>query len=463
MASREDEILMSRISRRSFIKRGAGVGAGMMALGGLPALLAACSSSATAAPGTAAAASAAASSGGGAATTLNVLSPAAPDPAPPGVAKFSDAVVAKFAQWQADNNVKVVYEAPPWPQLHDKEATAFASGNPPWDLVYNCAWAPEFRKSLKPVGDMLPAELKADLPPTSFSTVTWDGQVYGAVFSLSLLTLMYNTEHFATMGAKDAPKTWDDLKRYAKELTTGSQYGWVLNYGQVDGIGGVASYWMVFLQQAGGKMYGPDGMPVFNDAPGVDALQLMIDLMPYTDPGSLSYVSINDGTNVFTSGKASMMMNWPFMWVPAQDPKTSKVVGKLGSAILPAGPKDSASIDGTDAWTFPLASKNTELALKLMEFYFDKDVQKSQSMDTGWLPIRLSVLNDPEVQKVATNAATVLEQAKHPYDSFVTPDYNQITQAMGTEIQKALQKQQTAAQTMKTCNDLVTAIIKKRV
>ena len=49
-----------------------------------------------------------------------------------------------------------------------------------------------------------------------------------------------------------------------------------------------------------------------------------------------------------------------------------------------------------------------------------------------------SVLNDPEVQAKSANAATVLEQSQHPYDSYVTPDYNEVTQALGTEIQKAL-------------------------
>ena len=46
-----------------------------------------------------------------------------------------------------------------------------------------------------------------------------------------------------------------------------------------------------------------------------------------------------------------MMMNWPFMWKPAKTRRPSKIVGKLGAAILPAGPAGTASIDGTDAWT----------------------------------------------------------------------------------------------------------------
>jgi multiple sugar transport system substrate-binding protein len=397
-----------------------------------------------------------------AATDLSVLSPLAPDPAPPGVAEFA---IDDFDAWKAANDVAVSYEAVAWPQLHDKMATNFASGTHVHDVMYNCGWVPEFAQFLAPMDDYLPADLVADLPPSSFSTVTWDGKKLGAVFSLSLLTLFYNTEHLEEAGLSGPPTTWDELKGYALELTRDGRSGWVLNYGAPEGIGGVASYWMTFLQQAGGVMYGEDGLPVFNDAPGIDALNLMVEMMENgsTDPGSLSYVGINDATNVFTAGNASMMMNWPFMWMPASDPETSQIVGKLGSAILPAGPVTSASIDGTDAWTIAASSPDPDKAAELVAFYLSPEVQKKQWLDTGWLPIRLSVLEDPEVQAAAPNAAVVLEQAKLPYDSFVTPDYNEVTQALGTEIQKALGGSKTAEEALKDASDQVTAIVRKRL
>ena len=390
---------------------------------------------------------------------LSVFSPLPPDPAPPGAAKFSE---ADFEAWQKANGAKVSYDMVAWPQLHDKMATTFASGEHTWDVVYMSGWVPEFANFLTPFSTKLPKELVDDLPKSSFSTVTWDGQSSGVVFTLSLLTLFYNTEHFEKAGFKEPPKTWDDLKRYAKELTHDGNFGWVLNYGEPAGIGGVASYWMCFLQQAGGKLYNDDGTPAFAGEAGVAGLQTMVDLVPFSDPGSISYVGINDATNVMTAGKASMMMNWPFMWKPAQDPASSKIVGKLGGALLPAGPAGSASIDGTDAWTITKTSKNPDLAQKLIEFYLDKEVQKRQAIDTGWLPIRLSVLGDPEVQKALPNASVVLEQANYPYDSYVTPDYNEVTVAIGTEIQKALQGKSSAADALKEAESQVAAIVKKR-
>jgi multiple sugar transport system substrate-binding protein len=72
------------------------------------------------------------------------------------------------------------------------------------------------------------------------------------------------------------------------------------------------------------------------------------------------------------------------------------------------------------------------------------------------------VLNDPEVQAAAPNAAVVLEQAKNPYDSYVTPDYNAVTTAIGVEIQKALAGTQSAADSIKNASDQVIEIVKKR-
>ena len=56
----------------------------------------------------------------------------------------------------------------------------------------------------------------------------------------------------------------------------------------------------------------------------------------------------------------------------------------------------------------------------------------------------------------------MLEQAKHPYDSFVTADYNEVTVAIGTEVQKALQGEKTAAEAIADAAGQVAAIVKRR-
>lgn len=434
--------MQKAISRRSFGRGALGLGLG---LAGLPAILSACGN------------------GGSTEGKLNVLAAAAPDPAPVGVANFGTAAEESFAKWQSDHQIEVAYEALPWPQMHDRIATTFASGADGPDVIYMSGWVPEFSGNLLDLGGLMPKELLSDMPKSAIETTSWQGQNKGMIFTNSVLSLYYNTEHFEKAGLKGAPANWQQFKDYVGALNNGDQYGFVLNFGDPAGVGGTASYWMVFLQQAGGTMYGPDGMPAFNTPEGVDALQFMIDLQKAGgDPASISYVGINDAASVFLSGNASMMFNWPLTYAQAQKPDQSSIAGKVGAAVLPAGPAGTASLDGADSWSIANTTKNQELAAQLIQFYLSPEQQKAQALETGWLPILNSVLADPEVQKAAPNAQVILEQRKSPCNSFLTPDYTQVTQAIGSEVQAALQGNKTAAQAIKDSDQAVRAIVSAR-
>jgi multiple sugar transport system substrate-binding protein len=439
----ESNITSHAISRRSFGRGALGIGLG---LAGLPALLAACGGGSGAGEG-----------------KLGVLAPAPPDPTPVGVADFGATAEESFKKWQTDHSVEVAYDALPWPQLHDRIATTFASGTAGPDVMYMGGWIPEFSEHLSSLGAMIPKELLADIPSTAIESTTWNGELQGLVFTNSVLSLYYNTEHFEKAGIKGPPANWQQFKDYTKELNRDGRYGFVLNYGDPVGVGGTASYWMVFLQQAGGTMYGQDGMPAFNTPQGVDALQFMMDLQKGgMDPASISYVGINDAAGVFLSGKASMMWNWPLTWSQAQKPDQSSIVGKVGAAVLPAGPAGTASLDGGDAWSVAKTAADQQLAADLIQFYLSPEQQKAQVLQTGWLPILSSVLADPEVQKASPNAAAVAEQRKGPCNAFITPDYTQVTQALGTEVQSALQGTKTAAQAIADAEKSVRDIVSQR-
>ena len=157
-----------------------------------------------------------------------------------------------------------------------------------------------------------------------------------------------------------------------------------------------------------------------------------------------------------------MMWNWPLTYAQAQNSGQSSVVGKVGAAVLPAGPAGTATLDGADAWTIATTAKDKDLAAQLIQFYLSPEQQKAQVLQTGWLPILTSVLSDPEVQKATPNASVILEQRKHPCNSFLTPDYTQVTQAVGSEVQAALQGDKTAAQAIADSDKSVRAIVSAR-
>lgn len=395
---------------------------------------------------------------------LTVLCPLPPDPTPPGVSEYA---LEAFADWQRGFRTPVYYEGAAWSRLYEKLVATFEQEIGLHDLYYMCGWIPEFRDHLLPLDGLLLDSLVDDLPPSSWNAVTWNAasgsaQRLGAVSTLSLLTLFYNHAHFEAAGIGAPPTNWDELKRIAAELTRDGRFGWASNYGVASGIGSSASNWMALLQQAGGTMYDADGAVAFDDAPAVDALQLLIDLLPWTAPGSLVHASVVEATVEFKTGRASMMMNWPFMWQGLSGDASSAVQYRLGSAILPAGPAGTASIDGADSWSVALASKAPELSVDLLHFFLDREVQVQQALETGWLPIRRSALLDEKVQAAFPHAAVLFEQSNHPYNSFITTDYVAITGAISAEIQRALNGLQTAAEAIGRAADQVRAIVNEQ-
>ncbi|HET9662385.1 MAG TPA: extracellular solute-binding protein [Thermomicrobiales bacterium] len=386
---------------------------------------------------------------------LSVLSPQRPDPIPPGVSNFA---VDLLTTWQTDHDTGVDYTTQPFFEMAQATSDAVASGGYVHDIFYNWATIPENAGSLVELGSRLPNELTADLAPSQAASVSWQGKQYGVVPTLSLLLLFFNRDILASAGIGQPPATWDELKATAAAFATESPNGLLLPYGAPAGIGGVASIWMAFLQQAGGAMYNDDGKPVFDDAPGVDALQFMIDLLPITTSDSLRLAGYGDAAYRMMAGSAAMTFSFPAFWT-AMNGGAAPGEGRIAPAVMPKGPDTNATINGVDAWTIATASPNQELAEELIAFYLSPDVQKRQAIDTGWLPARLSVLGDAEVQSANPVAAVLLEQATSPFDSFITPNYLAITDAIGREIQQALRGEQTASQALTTAKSAIQPLI----
>lgn len=390
---------------------------------------------------------------------VSLLCPRSPNPTPPGYGGYGQ---SEIKDWQDKNDAYVNVEAVSWEQIHDKISAGFDGRAAMHDVNYTAGWIPEFSQELLPLNGVLPARLTADMPFSSAQAVSWNGSRLGVPMTLSLLTLYTNTAHLKAAGIDKPPSTWAELMAAAKELTTAERAGWVINYGAPGGIGGAASYWMAFLQQAGGTMYGEDGKAAFNTNEGVEALQFMIDLMPFTHKSALTSTGITNATATFMTGGASMMMNWPFMWAVLNDRGSSPVSGLVQTSLLPAGPAGTASIDGADAWAISAKSKQQEMSARLIAFFLSDDIQTQQAVSTGWLPIRRSALVDRRVIEACPYAVVALQQASHPYSSFLTPDYASITNAVGTEIIKALSGKESPKLALAAAARSVNAIVKAR-
>lgn len=386
---------------------------------------------------------------------LSVLSLRKPDPIPPGVSNFA---VDLLGIWQTDHDSTVTYDTRLFFEINQAATNAFGSGSYVHDVFYNWATIPEVASNLVELESRLPSELIADLAPSQASPLSWQGKQYGVTPTLSLLMLYYNKDLFSAAGIDQPPATWEELKATASAFASENPNGLVMPYAAPAGIGGVASVWMAFLQQAGGTMYDDGGTPVFDDAPGADALQFMIDLMPGTTAESLRLAGYADAAFRMSAGNAAMTFSFPAFWA-AMNGGVSPGTGTIVPAVMPKGPESNATIAGVDAWTIAAASPNQDLAAELIGLYLSPEAQKRQVIETGWLPARLSVLGDADVQAANPVAPVLLEQAASPFESFVTTNYLAITDAIGREIQKALRGEQTASQALAAAKSAIQPLI----
>lgn len=399
--------------------------------------------------------------GGSSATnTIKVSAIAPPDIAPVGVADFGEEAAQQFEDWKTEKDANVNFDVVSYEQLHAKLSTAFAADSGISDVIFTSGWIPEFTPYFVPLDDYLTQEMIDDFPESSQNAMKWDGKWQAAPATLSISLMYYNEEHLAEAGLSGPPETWDEFKDYVEKLNNGDHYGWVGGFGDVAGIAGVGTMYMSFLQQAGGTMFDEEGNPAFDTPEGVAAMQMMVDLQELGgDPGNISYVGISDAAEVFKSGKASIMFHWPYLWADANNPDSSAIAGKVGIATLPAGPAGTASVDGSDAWSISKASENPELAWELIELWLSPEQQKAQVLETGWLPSRMSVMEDPEVQAAAPHVKVALEQAKHPFNSFVRPHHQEYTHALGTAVQSALSGSKTAEQAVADASAAIQEIV----
>lgn len=130
-------------------------------------------------------------------------------------------------EWNAKNpKIQVEVQQVDWGAVQDYLTTAFQSRAVPDIVHYETGPILEFGKKgfLVDMASMIPAEMKQDIFPGAWKTVTGEnGAIWGVPFLLEPLIVIYNKKLFQEAGIA-IPKetdvwTWDDLRKTAKQLT----------------------------------------------------------------------------------------------------------------------------------------------------------------------------------------------------------------------------------------------------
>jgi multiple sugar transport system substrate-binding protein len=260
---------------------------------------------------------------------------------------------------------------------------------------------------------------------------TFDGRVLGVPALIDNLAIIYNKDLFDAAGV-DYPTpdwTWDDFRTAAKALTDPSkkQFGFAFPASADEDT---VWHYDAMLWEAGGDILTPDNSAAaFNSPAGLQALTTLRDLS-VTDGSVYNDLQNAKIDDLFNSNKIGMVISGP--WALPGYPDIN-----YGTEIMPSyDGSNHQTIAGPDMWVaFDNGADRKAATLEFLQWFTAKEQVLKDSMLTGHLPTRTSVLSDPGfadfgtkfpgVDVFADNLANVVKARP------VLATYPQISEAMG--------------------------------
>lgn len=415
----------------------------------------------------------------------------------------------KFDEWEAfikvanrvgkDMGLEVKPEYLPWEDVFKKALIDYKSGVKTWDMVYAYnTWVPGISASkiFTPISDFYtnPAN-KSLVKPNDFIKETTAGLEYqGKLWAYPTLAAPYmlgyrsdllaNADEQKAFKAKygydlGVPDTYKQLMDQSEFFTRkkGEMVGGKAAEEDVYGIcmagkpGGFLfhRYEMVLVAFGADLIYNQKTMvPTVNSKESIAAAKYFVGLHKYQQPGSEGHTG--GGTQrVMAAGRCALTMDAldnPLSLV--EDPKISKIVGKVKYALLPTqvasrphahvadanGPGIYALSTHKDA-TFKLLAKtlSTEGTKELMKEY------------PALVPMRASVIEDPQIAKdypLVVSAMSIVIKGK-PWTVFIPPlkEWIQAQEMVETALSAAIAGQKTPEAAMNEAQGKVVELFKR--
>jgi multiple sugar transport system substrate-binding protein len=140
----------------------------------------------------------------------------------------------------------------------------------------------------------------------------------------------------------------------------------------------------------------------FHDPRAVKFTDAWISMVRESGPPNWANMQWYDAMEAFTADQAGMIVDADFFAANYEDPKKSKVAGKVAYALIPAGP---AGKTYSGLWTWALgisnATKNKTAAWLFVQWATAQQTLLNATIDyRNYDPSRASITNDPRVQDV---------------------------------------------------------------
>ena len=318
-------------------------------------------------------------------------------------------LLQKYAgEFTALTGIEVGSEVIPEQQQRQKAVIELASGRPSFDVIHlsyhvqkrqfeKAGWLADVSGFMKNPDLTAPDLVESDFSAAGLQFAKPDnGPMHSLPWSVDYFILYYNKELFAKKGVA-VPKTFEEMVTAAEALTDPKEgiYGFVGR-----GLRNAnMALWTNFYLNYGGEFLDDKGNILSDGPEAIAATKLYQALLTKAAPPGVAGFNWMESMASFTQGRSAMWIDADGWAPPLEDPTASRVVGKVGYTVVPAGPRGQYSSTYGDGIGIAAASPNKEAAYLLCQWAVSKTQGTRLLQAGGGVPFRHSVLDDAEVRQ----------------------------------------------------------------
>jgi multiple sugar transport system substrate-binding protein len=216
-------------------------------------------------------------------------------------------------------------------QQREQQALQLDAGESTFDVLgMDVIWTGEYSENgwLESLEDVR-GEIEAASLPGPFESATWGGELWAAPYNTNAGFLYYRSDLVDT-----PPTTWDQLCEEAQSVEGADDIGGLIGQGaQYEGF---VVNWLEYYWGAGGELFNEDqSQVVFDVNLAVQATEFMQQALDGCYAPGFNTAREEEARNVFQSGEAVFMRNWPYVYSIINDDAESPANGNFDIAPLP--------------------------------------------------------------------------------------------------------------------------------
>ena len=316
-----------------------------------------------------------------------------------------DEAIQRFEQVHPHIHIKREIAPHSSTAYHDLLTQKLRSRDVSLDLFFmDVIWPAEFAAAgwALPLDEYFPQNERENFLPATIASGMYRHHIYGVPSRIDSGMLYYRKDLLEKYGFLP-PATWNEMVRQAQAILVGERTAHPLlrGYsGQFKQYEGLVCDMLEFVGSHNGSFLTDDGRRSNLTAPeSLQAVRFVREqiIQQLATPAALTYQE-SESLAVFLQGNAVFHRNWPYAWGLGNDPRHSKIVGKIGVTTLPrfSEGRSTAALGG---WLYGISaySRHPDEAWAFVEFMASPEMQKHFAIHASLAPSRLALYADPEV------------------------------------------------------------------